>query len=318
MTVRRHARRLGLAVAVACAAVVLAGAADARHPQAGGPDLPRHRGDGVAQRHRRGRTEPLHHRPRPKATSASSRTARSRRSPTSTRPACRSPCRCCSTPAPAWSSACTRRRTRPSASPSGCGRRTWPRSWTSTRGSRCCRTSPPTSPRSRTRYPRHPGRRLDVDVQRALHLAQGAGEDQGEERRRRAPPGHRPALGRRGHLEPGELRGGARPGQAVGDGHLHDRPAVAREQLSKGFREAEFVLRQLAQETGGRAFFPQKAEDLAEHLRRHRRRAVEPVHAGLRPVQPAPRRRLAPPQRAGQPPGHAGPHQARLLRAGVL
>jgi Ca-activated chloride channel family protein len=33
--------------------------------------------------------------------------------------------------------------------------------------------------------------------------------------------------------------------------------------ISKGFREAEFVLRQLAQETGGRAFFPQKAEDLA-------------------------------------------------------
>jgi Ca-activated chloride channel family protein len=34
-------------------------------------------------------------------------------------------------------------------------------------------------------------------------------------------------------------------------------------QNSKGFREAEFVLRQLAQETGGRAFFPQRAEDLA-------------------------------------------------------
>lgn len=33
--------------------------------------------------------------------------------------------------------------------------------------------------------------------------------------------------------------------------------------LSKGFKEAEFVLRQLAQETGGRAFFPQRAEDLA-------------------------------------------------------
>lgn len=32
--------------------------------------------------------------------------------------------------------------------------------------------------------------------------------------------------------------------------------------ISKGFREAEFVLRQLAQETGGRAFFPQRAEDL--------------------------------------------------------
>ena len=32
---------------------------------------------------------------------------------------------------------------------------------------------------------------------------------------------------------------------------------------SKGFKEAEFVLRQLAQETGGRVFFPQRAEDLA-------------------------------------------------------
>lgn len=32
--------------------------------------------------------------------------------------------------------------------------------------------------------------------------------------------------------------------------------------LAKGFREAEFVLRQLAQETGGRVFFPQRAEDL--------------------------------------------------------
>jgi Ca-activated chloride channel homolog len=32
---------------------------------------------------------------------------------------------------------------------------------------------------------------------------------------------------------------------------------------SKGFREAEFVMRQLAQETGGRAFFPSRIEDLA-------------------------------------------------------
>jgi Ca-activated chloride channel homolog len=31
----------------------------------------------------------------------------------------------------------------------------------------------------------------------------------------------------------------------------------------KGFREAEFVLRQLAQQTGGRAFFPEKLSDLA-------------------------------------------------------
>jgi Ca-activated chloride channel homolog len=32
---------------------------------------------------------------------------------------------------------------------------------------------------------------------------------------------------------------------------------------SKGFREAEYVLRTLARETGGRSFFPMKAEDLA-------------------------------------------------------
>jgi VWFA-related protein len=32
---------------------------------------------------------------------------------------------------------------------------------------------------------------------------------------------------------------------------------------SKGFREAEFTMRQLAQETGGRAFFPNRIEDLA-------------------------------------------------------
>jgi Ca-activated chloride channel family protein len=32
---------------------------------------------------------------------------------------------------------------------------------------------------------------------------------------------------------------------------------------AKGFREAEFVMRTLAQETGGRAFFPAKIEDLA-------------------------------------------------------
>jgi Ca-activated chloride channel family protein len=31
---------------------------------------------------------------------------------------------------------------------------------------------------------------------------------------------------------------------------------------TRGFREAEFVMRQLAQETGGRAFFPARIEDL--------------------------------------------------------
>jgi Ca-activated chloride channel family protein len=33
---------------------------------------------------------------------------------------------------------------------------------------------------------------------------------------------------------------------------------------SKGFKEAEFALRQLSQETGGRAFFPNQAADLTK------------------------------------------------------
>jgi Ca-activated chloride channel family protein len=41
---------------------------------------------------------------------------------------------------------------------------------------------------------------------------------------------------------------------------LQPRDAVA----LKGFRQAEFVLRQFAQETGGRAFFAQRAEDLKD------------------------------------------------------
>jgi Ca-activated chloride channel family protein len=33
---------------------------------------------------------------------------------------------------------------------------------------------------------------------------------------------------------------------------------------TKGFREAEFILRQFAQETGGRSYFPARAEDLKD------------------------------------------------------
>ena len=40
-------------------------------------------------------------------------------------------------------------------------------------------------------------------------------------------------------------------------------PCEAPDTQTRGFREAEFVLRTLAQETGGRAFFPVKIDDLA-------------------------------------------------------
>ena len=57
---------------------------------------------------------------------------------------------------------------------------------------------------------------------------------------------------------------------------------------SRGFKEAEFVMRQFAQETGGRAFFPMQISELAEHLRTDLRRAVQSVHRRLHVPQPAP------------------------------
>ncbi len=49
---------------------------------------------------------------------------------------------------------------------------------------------------------------------------------------------------------------------------------------TKGFREAEFVMRQLAQETGGRAFFPARIEDL-DGVLADRRRTGEPAYGRL-------------------------------------
>ena len=50
---------------------------------------------------------------------------------------------------------------------------------------------------------------------------------------------------------------------------------------ARGFPEAEFVLKQFAQETGGRAFFPTGADRARRHLRPDRRRARGAVRAGL-------------------------------------
>ena len=55
---------------------------------------------------------------------------------------------------------------------------------------------------------------------------------------------------------------------------------------SKLFREAEFVLRQLSQETGGRAFFPGHVTELAGVYEQISRRAVEPIHRRLHVEEP--------------------------------
>ena len=90
--------------------------------------------------------------------------------------------------------------------------------------------------RSRAGDPAHVSRRLDLALQRRLHRAQGPEEGRREERRGNPAPGHRRALGRRGHVEPAAVRRGARPREAFGDRHLHDRPA--RERLDEQRLEA--------------------------------------------------------------------------------
>ena len=59
------------------------------------------------------------------------------------------------------------------------------------------------------------------------------------------------------------------------------------------FKEAEFVLKQLAQETGGRSFFPTQRARAAEDLRADLAGAVDAVLARLLVEEPAAQRRLA-------------------------
>jgi hypothetical protein len=80
------------------------------------------------------------------------------------------------------------------------------------------------------------------------------------------------------------------------------------------FKEAEFVLKQLATETGGRrSSSPTRAscEDLPGHLGR----ALQPVRDRLLVGEPEARRRLAAGPGAAAAPEHHGAHQAGLLRS---
>ncbi len=52
----------------------------------------------------------------------------------------------------------------------------------------------------------------------------------------------------------------------------------------RDFKEAEFVLRQLSQETGGRVFFPTNVDELPKIYEQISEELAEPVHAGL-PVE---------------------------------
>ena len=76
-------------------------------------------------------------------------------------------------------------------------------------------------------HPPDRAERLDLAAQRRLHLAERAEEGPCAEHRGGAAPGDRGALGRRRHLEPGAVRGGARARQALRGGHLQPSPFAA-------------------------------------------------------------------------------------------
>ena len=129
-------------------------------------------------------------------------------------------------------------------------------------------------------HPADGRRRLDVAAQRDLHLAQGAEEDQGRSTKTcaaRRSSCSRTARTRRAWCR--STRCSISPSEARRRSTRSRCAAPTRRR--KGFREAEFVMRQLAQETGGRAFFPAKIEDLNGVYAADRRRARQPVHARL-------------------------------------
>ena len=84
------------------------------------------------------------------------------------------------------------------------------------------------------------------------------------------------------------------------------------------FNEADFVLRQLSQETGGRVFFARTATELTGIYEQISRRALQPVHARLSVAQSQARRRLAPRRCSRQRARRDGTDEARLLRAGLV
>ena len=172
--------------------------------------------------------------------------------------------------------------------------------------------------RARAGDPQDVGRRLDVAVQRDLHRAEGSEEGRRHERRGDPAPGDRRPLGRRGHVEPAAVRGSARPREALRDGDLRDRPArpTSAGTATKGFKEAEFVLRQFVAGNRRPRVLPEPGRRPGRRLRPDLRRALEPVHGRLHVEEPEARRRLAPGRRPRRPAEHRsrGPSRATSRR----
>ena len=96
------------------------------------------------------------------------------------------------------------------------------------------------------------------------------------------------------------------------------RSSEARRSSNKGFKEAEFVLRQLSQETGGRAFFPTQAGELPAIYGQISDELSSQYTVGYTSRNAEARRRLAPCRRARQPAERGAAHQTGVFRADAL
>ena len=84
---------------------------------------------------------------------------------------------------------------------------------------------------------------------------------------------------------------------------------------TKGFKEAEFVLRQFAQETGGRSFFPTQISELAAIYGQIADELSSQYTVGYTSRNATPRRLVAPRRRARRPSEPHRADQARIFRA---
>ena len=84
---------------------------------------------------------------------------------------------------------------------------------------------------------------------------------------------------------------------------------------AESFKEAEFVLRQFAQETGGRAFFPTPVAELPKIYEQISDELSSQYTRRLHVEEPDARRRVAPRRRPGRPAEPDRAHQAGILRA---
>ena len=79
-------------------------------------------------------------------------------------------------------------------------------------------------------------------------------------------------------------------------------------------QDAQFVLRRLAQQTGGRAFFPQEIKELASVYGDIRDELSSQYSLAYESSSPYERRPVAPHRGSRQSSKRGGPHEAGLLR----